>query len=74
MAFTIQFQSQILELLDECKDFKKGTAMVFRKIFTEEEIRGRSLSGGISKDGTRRPALEDQKKIIFLEGTQTCFW
>ncbi|XP_052212671.1 uncharacterized protein LOC127877145 isoform X3 [Dreissena polymorpha] len=60
-------KSQILELLDECKDFKKGTAMVFRKIFTEEEIRGRSLSGGISKDGTRRPALEDQKKIIFLE-------
>ncbi|KAH3704881.1 hypothetical protein DPMN_079942 [Dreissena polymorpha] len=53
-------------MLDGCKDYKRGTAMVFRKIFTEEETRGRSLK--------RRPAIEDQKKISFLEGTQTYLW
>ncbi|KAH3882090.1 hypothetical protein DPMN_006021 [Dreissena polymorpha] len=57
MAYTIQFLSHILDILDGCKDYKRGTTMVFCKIFMEEETRGRSLTGGLAKDGTRRPAI-----------------
>ncbi|XP_052214363.1 uncharacterized protein LOC127833234 [Dreissena polymorpha] len=59
------YEERIIITRDGCKDYK-GTTMVFCKIFMEYETSGRSLTGGLAKDGTRQPAIEDQKKISFL--------
>ena len=58
-----------------CSDYKKGTATLFRLLYTKEETEGRTLKG--HKSNSKRPArpgLEDLTKIQVIYGKLILFY
>lgn len=66
-------QSQLREVIKPCKTYSAATTKLFRKIFSKEEVAGRSLRGLPSK-GKVRPALERQDKVDVIRGKNNLPW
>ena len=49
-------------------DYRKATILLFRLLYSEDEIRGRSLKGKKTKTGLSRPGLEDLTKLDLIYG------
>ncbi|XP_053408051.1 uncharacterized protein LOC128559712 [Mercenaria mercenaria] len=61
---TIQFQSQLQAKVINMKDFGKAAKLLFRLLYTENEYKGRSLSGGRpNAKYEQRPPIEDTTKL-----------
>ncbi|OPL33328.1 hypothetical protein AM593_07419, partial [Mytilus galloprovincialis] len=74
MLYNGLLKSQLEQKIAEVDNYKKASTRLFRLMYTKEECDGRSLTGSISKTGTKRPALEDLDKLDILRSIIRSKW